>query len=69
MRTGGVTVVTTDGIHRFEPLDDPLVTSVAFGGPNYETLFAAYSGQGVIVARPWDIRGLRPSYVLRSGPS
>jgi gluconolactonase len=69
MRTGGVTVVTTDGIHRFEPLDDPLVTSVAFGGPNYETLFAAYSGQGVIVARPWDIRGLRPSYVLTSGLS
>jgi len=40
------------------PCADRVVTNVAFGGPNYTTLYITESGLGRVVTREWPRRGL-----------
>ncbi len=42
------------------PFDDPMVTNIAFGGPDLTTAFVTLSGSGRLVAVDWDTPGLRP---------
>lgn len=57
---GGLTVVTPDGASvEHVALDDPLVTNVAFGGPDLRTAYVTASGTGRLLALEWPRPGLR----------
>lgn len=62
---GGITVVSSDGsdVTHF-PVDDLLVTNIAFGGPDLQTAFLTSSGTGRLLSARWPNRGLRPAFVL-----
>jgi gluconolactonase len=65
----------TGRIHVFAPeggkpiaqiaFDDPGITNVCFGGPDYRTLFVTESGLGRVVALDWE----RPGMPLPSAPA
>ena len=49
--TGGVTVVAPDGALLAQlPMDDPMTTNAAFGGPDGRTLFVTLGSSGRLVA-------------------
>ncbi len=56
---GGVVVFDPDG-QQVDVLacEDKAVTNVAFGGPDYTTLYITESGLGRVVTRAWPRRGL-----------
>ncbi len=56
---GGIVVFDPNG-KQAEVLacEDRAVTNVAFGGPEYTTLYITESGLGRVVTRPWRRRGL-----------
>lgn len=56
---GGTVVFDPNGKPRdIIPSDDKAVTNLAFGEPNYSTLFITESGLGRVVSREWSRRGL-----------
>ena len=57
---GGVTVVAPDGSSvEHVPVDDLLVTNIAFGGPDLRTAYLTASGTGRLLAAEWPRPGLR----------
>ena len=57
---GGITVVEPDGrVGEHVPYPDPLVTNIAFGGPDLATAYVTLSATGRLVATPWKTPGLR----------
>jgi gluconolactonase len=40
------------------PCEDKVTTNIAFGGPDYTTLYLTESGLGRVVTRAWPRRGL-----------
>ena len=60
--SGKIHVFPAEGGEKLEELDfeDPRVTNVAFGGPDFSTLYVTESGLGRVVAREWH----RPGMVL-----
>lgn len=55
----GLLVVRPDGTHQFEPVEDqPLVTNVAFGGPDRMTAYITESAIGRLIATDWPRPGL-----------
>lgn len=56
---GGIVVFDPKGTQvELIPCTDRVVTNVAFGGPNYSTLYITESGLGRVVTRAWSRRGL-----------
>jgi gluconolactonase len=61
---GGVTVIAPDGTSvQHLPLDDLLVTNVAFGGEDLRTAYVTASGTGRLLALEWPVPGLQPAHV------
>ncbi len=59
----GLCIVEPDGSgHRYVAFDDPMVTNIAFGGPDLTTAFVTLSGTGRLVAVEWDSPGLPLAY-------
>lgn len=59
LSNGGVTVISADGASvQHLALDDPLVTNLAFGGPDLRTAFVTASGTGRLLAMDWPVDGL-----------
>ena len=60
LQRGGITVIAADGSSvEHVPLDDPLVTNLAFGGPDLQTAYVTCSATGRLVAGRWPRPGLR----------
>ena len=60
---GGITVVSPDGASvRHAALPDPLVTNIAFGGPELRTAYVTLSGAGKLVSFEWPSPGLRLAF-------
>ncbi len=60
LQHGGITVVDPDGARvEHVPLDDPLVTNLAFGGDGARTVYVTCSATGRLVAGEWPRPGLR----------
>jgi gluconolactonase len=61
---GGITTFSPDGKHvRFDPLPDPMVTNLCFGGKGLRTLYVTLSGGGRLIAiDDWPVAGLRLNY-------
>lgn len=58
--TGGVTVVSPDGILiDFVETDDPFTTNICWGGEAMRTAFVTLGGSGRLVTREWDRPGLK----------
>jgi len=56
---GGIVVFDPKGRQvEVIPCEDRMVTNVAFGGPQYSTLYVTESGLGRVVKREWPRRGL-----------
>ena len=54
---GGIVVFDPNGTQvELIPCEDRVVTNVAFGGPNYTTLYITESGLGRVVTREWPRR-------------
>lgn len=59
LNNGGITVISPDGAAvRHLPIDDPLVTNIAFGGPDLRTAYLTSSGTGRLLALDWAVPGL-----------
>ena len=57
---GGITVVSANGESiQHLAIDDPLVTNIAFGGPEMRTAYVTSSGTGRLLAFEWHCEGLR----------
>jgi gluconolactonase len=59
---GGVTVVSPEGeLVEFVkvPSEDPLITNVAFGGPDMKTAYITSSGRGLLYEAEWARPGLK----------
>ncbi len=57
--TGGISTFTPDGEElEFVPVDDPLCTNIAFGGPDMRTAYITLSGTGRLVSCEWPRPGL-----------
>ena len=57
---GGITVISADGSSvQHLPIDDLLVTNIAFGGPEMRTAYVTSSGTGRLLAFDWHCPGLR----------
>ncbi len=62
---GGITVVSPDGGSvEHVPVDDPLVTNIAFGGPDRRTAYVTASATGRLLAGQWPRPGLPPAHTL-----
>jgi len=60
LQRGGITVIAADGSSvEHVPIDDPLVTNLAFGGPDLQTAYVTCSATGRLVAGRWPRPGLR----------
>jgi gluconolactonase len=63
---GGISVITPDGDVEHLAVDgelfDPLVTNIAFGGPERRTAWITLSGTGRLVACDWPRPGLQLPY-------
>ncbi len=60
---GGITIVTPDGDSiEHLPFPDPLVTNIAFGGPDLSTAYITLSATGRLVAAPWKTPGLKLAF-------
>lgn len=59
LNRGGITVISPDGasVDHIE-IDDPLVTNIAFGGPDRRTAYLTSSGTGRLLAMDWPVDGL-----------
>ncbi len=59
LSNGGVTVISADGASvQHLPVDDLLVTNVAFGGADLRTAYVTSSGTGRLLAFDWPVDGL-----------
>jgi gluconolactonase len=59
LSNGGITVISPDGASvQHLPVDDLLVTNVAFGGPDLRTAYVTASGTGRLLAFDWPVPGL-----------
>lgn len=59
LNNGGVTVVSADGVEvQHLPVDDLLVTNIAFGGADMRTAYVTASGTGRLLAFDWPVPGL-----------
>jgi len=59
LNEGGVTVISPDGDSvQHLAVDDPLVTNIAFGGPDLRTAYVTASGTGRLLAFDWPVAGL-----------
>jgi len=64
---GGLAVLAPDGsLREMVKLDDPVVTAMAFGGPDRKTLFVTLSTTGRIVALDWPRAGLPSTFGMRA---
>ncbi|HLU41783.1 MAG TPA: SMP-30/gluconolactonase/LRE family protein [Microthrixaceae bacterium] len=64
LQHGGITVISPDGgTVEHVPIDDVLVTNIAFGGPDLRTAFVTASGTGRLLALDWPRPGLAPPHV------
>lgn len=64
LHNGGITVISPDGTSVVHvPLDDPLVTNIAFGGPDLRTAYVTCSATGRLVAMDWPRPGAAPAHV------
>lgn len=62
---GGVTVISSDGSSvQHLPVDDLLVTNIAFGGEGLRTAYVTASGSGRLLAFDWPVEGVRPAHNL-----
>ncbi len=60
---GGITVISSDGASvQHLAIDDPLVTNIAFGGPDLRTAYVTASGTGRLLAFDWPCPGLAPAH-------
>ena len=59
---GAITTVTPDGQTSREPLEDGLVTNIAFGGVDMMDAFITFSEAGTLVKRRWAEPGMRLVY-------
>ncbi|MFM7070160.1 MAG: SMP-30/gluconolactonase/LRE family protein [Actinomycetes bacterium] len=60
---GGITIIAPDGSSVDHlPVDDLLVTNIAFGGPDLRTAYLTASGTGRLLACDWPRPGLRPAH-------
>ncbi len=60
---GGVTVISADGSSvEHVPVDDLLVTNIAFGGADRRTAYVTASGTGRLLAFDWPVPGLQPAH-------
>jgi gluconolactonase len=65
VRAGVLLTITPAGeVIETVKLPDPIVTAIAFGGPDMRTLYATLSGSGRIVALRWPRPGLPPLHRL-----
>lgn len=56
---GGIVVFDPTGkVVEVIASEDKMITNVAFGGPDYSTLYITESGLGRVVTRPWSRKGL-----------
>jgi len=56
---GGITVIAADGSSvQHLAVDDPLVTNIAFGGPDLRTAYVTASGTGRLLSFDWPVAGL-----------
>ncbi len=63
LQEGGITVISPDGASvEHVALDDPLITNVAFGGPDLRTAYVTASSTGRLLALDWPRDGLRLPY-------
>jgi predicted amino acid racemase/sugar lactone lactonase YvrE len=59
LSNGGLTVISPDGASvQHLPVDDLLVTNVAFGGPGLRTAYVTASATGRLLAFDWPVDGL-----------
>jgi gluconolactonase len=60
--SGGITVFSPEG-ETVEfvnvPSEDPIISNIAFGGPDLETAYITSSGHGLLYEAQWPRRGLR----------
>ncbi len=54
----GLLVVRPDESHEFVAVDGPLITNVAFGGPDRQTAYLTESAIGSLFATNWPRPGL-----------
>jgi gluconolactonase len=63
LTSGCITVVSPAGqVLRQVPLPDPIVTNIAFGGPDMRTAYITCSGTGQLIAMDWPDPGLTLAY-------
>lgn len=63
LQEGGITVIAADGSEvEHVPFDDPLVTNIAFGGPDGHTAYVTASCTGRLLAVDWPRAALRLPY-------
>jgi gluconolactonase len=72
LRTSGITVFSPDGgvvefVH--VPSDDPIITNIAFGGPDLKTAYITSSGRGLLYETEWSRPGLRLNQARTSAPA
>lgn len=60
LQEGGITTVSPDGSQvDHVALDDPLITNIAFGGPDLRTAYVTASSSGRLLALDWPRAGFR----------
>lgn len=59
---GLCTVDPTTTDYEYFPIDDPVVTNIAFGGGDLRTAYVTCSGMGTLVSIPWPTSGLALPY-------
>lgn len=59
---GAVTTVTPEGQVSTRPMDDRLVTNIAFGGADMMDAWLTFSDRGALVKMRWDEPGMRLIY-------
>ncbi|MCI4645596.1 MAG: SMP-30/gluconolactonase/LRE family protein [Hyphomonadaceae bacterium] len=59
---GGITTFRPDGTTAHTAFPDPLVTNIAFGGPDMRTAWVTLSGSGKLIKCTWDEPGLKLAF-------
>ena len=59
---GGITTFRPDGTTYHTVFPDPLVTNIAFGGPDMKTAWVTLSGTGQLAKCTWDEPGLKLAF-------
>ncbi len=59
---GGITTITPAGVSTHTPFPDPIVTNIAFGGPDMRDAYITLSATGQLIKTRWPEPGLKLNF-------